>query len=169
MLKNPVTSSPKSSGSQKSSIPTFESIGYRLGTAEDNEREKINRTIAEFNSIQVPTNSKQKTNPRERIIPITIEDNDNVKVKTNNADDDDEDLRRALQLSLQDTGASGESLNHLHNNTEVVYDIPDDNDSEDELRRALQLSLECNTVSSTPDPDDLRLKRLAYLGIHSST
>ncbi|XP_048511548.1 ataxin-3-like isoform X3 [Athalia rosae] len=43
-----------------------------------------------------------------------------------------------------------------------------DAEEDDDLRKALQLSLECMTTPSTPDPEDLRWRRLAFLGIHNN-
>lgn len=177
LLKNPVTTLKTKSNAQTSSKP--DSIGYRLGTIED-ETTKIQRAVAALERVQVPTtsiNPEQSnatimtTKPRERIIPVVLEGEDDIYLE-----DDDANLQRALQLSLQDgdfedTDKSLKSrLDIADGDIEVLDDDDDDDDEEDdELRRALKLSLECVTAPTTPDPDDLRWRRLAYLGIPSRT
>ncbi|KAK0084280.1 hypothetical protein PV325_007324 [Microctonus aethiopoides] len=179
LLKNPVTTLKTKSNAQTSSKP--DSIGYRLGTIED-ETTKIQRAVAALERVQVPTTSinpgqpkasNMTTNPRERIIPVVLEGEDDIYLE-----DDDANLQRALQLSLQDgdfkdTDKSLKSrLDIADGDIEVLDDDDDDDDDDeedDELRRALKLSLECVTAPTTPDPDDLRWRRLAYLGIPSRT
>lgn len=151
ILKNPVTTSGKSKPDQTKP----ESSGYRLGTAEEDERKKIQQAVADFGRVKVPGSSlaQSSSGVKEKIIPIVLKDDDDDEY------DDKANLKKALQLSLQDEEAD-KSLNlRLNLNSKSSPEEEED----DELRKALQLSLECVTAPTTPDPDDLRWRRLAYL------
>ncbi|XP_012279282.1 ataxin-3-like [Orussus abietinus] len=192
LLKHPVTNVPKTKVSTGGGAGT--SKGFRLGTLEE-EQSKIFEAARALCQVKMPFSadipavpsisskmsfpSEASTSygkqvitisdrPRERIIPIRVEGRD--------LDDEDEEerleLQRAVQLSLQDNENIDESLKlrlDLDNKTIPQSINLDDPDDDDELRKALQLSLECVTAPPTPDPDDLRWHRLAYLGIHSRT
>ncbi|XP_034952497.1 ataxin-3-like isoform X2 [Chelonus insularis] len=167
LLKNPVSATSKSKSI--SQVPKkFDSVGYRLGTAEEDEQAKIQQAVSALERVKVPSSSWSSTSsnppsngPKERIIPIVLEDDSN--------DEDAANLQRALELSLQDVDEdeTNEQLtmrldvNGGRGNTSKK----EEEDEDDELRKALQLSLECVTAPTTPDPDDLRWRRLAYLGI----
>ncbi|XP_057334501.1 ataxin-3-like [Microplitis mediator] len=161
LLKNPVTTASKS----RPSVTKPESVGYRLGTAAEDEREKIQQAVAAFGRVQVPasslnsfTASSSGEKSKERIIPITVEDDDDGY-------DDAANLKKALQLSLQDTDDDTEKSLKLRLKLDSnSKQTPPEEEEDDELRKALQLSLECVTAPTTPDPDDLRWRRLAYLG-----
>lgn len=127
--------------------------------------------MAGLDAVRVPScssgvggSAKPLSKPRERIIPIEIEDDESSV-------NDDEDLKRAMELSLQDANERTDKplklrLDFDANKTERLCETIDEADDDDELRRALQLSLECVTAPPTPDPEDVRWKRLRYLGIH---
>lgn len=119
--------------------------------------------------------SSGASKPRERIIPVKVEGRD-----TNESEDEDDEnvqLARALQMSLQseeddvdktlklrlDLRADNTtSATHLANSTD------DTTDEDDELRRALQLSLECVTAPPTPDPEDIRWRRLNHFAMYNT-
>lgn len=106
------------------------------------------------------------TTPRERIIPIQMEENELD-------DDENAELQRAVQLSLED------SQDGMEESVQLRLDMPkeskasrvanaiDDTEEEEDLRRALQLSLECVTAPPTPDPEDLRWRPLKHFDIYS--
>lgn len=110
--------------------------------------------------------------PRERIIPIRIEDREE---KSDEEEDENVQLARALQMSLQnDDDDVDKTLKlrldlHTDDKTMHLTETANDADEDDELRRALQLSLECVTAPPTPDPEDLRWRRLNHFGIYSRT
>ncbi|XP_015595693.1 ataxin-3 [Cephus cinctus] len=194
LLRNPIVTTLKAkSNAETAAKPIY--TGYRLGT-NDEEEAKILKTAMAFGQVQVPYSANSlasssipgpshtqntlsrsnitRTNtdpvmerPRERIIPIKVEGRDPED------DDEDAELQRALQLSLQDGSDDiGKSLKlRLDLDTDEqnphIPNASESADEDDELRKALQLSLECVTAPSTPDPDDLRWRRLAYLGVHN--
>ncbi|XP_076169777.1 uncharacterized protein LOC143147921 isoform X2 [Ptiloglossa arizonensis] len=189
LLRNPVVAVPR--GNSKTTLRT-ETKGYRLGTKEEDELLKAALALGE---VKVPTasdssripastgltnnimsttctrasSSKQEVvnKPQERIIPIRIEGKEEE-------DDENRELQRALQLSLENNTNDDidESLKlrldlHNDNKTTHITSITDNVDEDDDLRRALQLSLECVTAPPTPDPEDLRWRRLNHFGIYS--
>ncbi|XP_078044121.1 ataxin-3-like protein isoform X2 [Augochlora pura] len=180
LMKNPVVVAPK----LKTPLKT-DSKGYRLGVREEDELYKtalpseeakvpntsnILRTPSTTDSsiYNKPSTSKDlsENKPQERIIPI--------KVEGREEDDDNTELQRALQLSLEnskkdDIDESVKLRLDLHNDNKEAHtvSITDDTDEDDDLRRALQLSLECVTAPPTPDPEDLRWRRLNYFGVYS--
>ncbi|XP_011315094.1 ataxin-3 [Fopius arisanus] len=170
LLKNPVRVTQKSGKASNDEGKVFGSGGHRLGTMEEDEA-KIREAVAGLEAVRVPSSSsavgstaKPSDKPRERIIPIKIE---GVEKEEN----DDEDLQRALQLSLQDVDETTDKPLKLRldldtNKSERFFETIEESDDDDELRKALQLSLECVTAPPTPDPEDVRWKRLRYLGIH---
>ncbi|XP_031826209.1 ataxin-3-like protein isoform X2 [Nomia melanderi] len=181
LMKNPVVVVPKGKAPLKT-----ESKGYRLGVKEEDELLKAalalgevkvpspsnllrNTSIVDSNIYNKPSTSKEETvhsKPQERIIPIRIES------KEEN-DDENAELQRALQLSLENNNKDDidESVKlrlDLHNEKAThTTNITNDSDEDDDLRRALQLSLECVTAPPTPDPEDLRWRRLNYFGVYS--
>lgn len=109
--------------------------------------------------------------PRERIIPIRIEGREE---KSDEEEDENVQLARALQMSLQndedDVDKTLKLRLDLHTDDKTTHLTETANDDEDdELRRALQLSLECVTAPPTPDPEDIRWRRLNHFGIYTRT
>lgn len=109
--------------------------------------------------------------PRERIIPIRVEGREE---KSDEEEDENVQLARALQMSLQndedDVDKTLKLRLDLHTDDKTTHLTETANDDEDdELRRALQLSLECVTAPPTPDPEDLRWRRLNHFGIYTRT
>ena len=188
LMKNPVVAAPKGKATAKP-----ETKGYRLGTKEEHELMKAALALGEVKvpfpstSSRIPASTSVANNttpaactrtlafkeetaaskPQERIIPIKVEGRDEE-------DDENAELQRALQLSLENNKKDDidESLKlrlDLHNDTEATHttNATDDVDDDDDLRRALQLSLECVTAPPTPDPEDLRWRRLNHFGIHT--
>lgn len=108
----------------------------------------------------------------ERIIPIRVEGREE---KSDEEEDENVQLARALQMSLQnDEEDVDKTLKlrldlHTDDKTTHLTDSANDVDEDDELRRALQLSLECVTAPPTPDPEDLRWRRLNHFGIYART
>lgn len=191
IMRNPITATTRGKGASDSQPKVNSGVGYRLGTREEDDA-KILKTALALGEVKVPSSSsrsasassasasvsrisnKNRTDfttnadkPRERIIPIRIEGRDE-------RDEEDAELQKALQLSLQESNEDvGKSLNLRLNldKDKAEQHLPDsveDTEEDDDLRKALQLSLECMTTPSTPDPDDLRWRRLAFLGIHNS-
>lgn len=111
---------------------------------------------------------------RERIIPIRVEGREE---KSDEEEDENVQLARALQMSLQndedDVDKTLKLRLDLHTDDSIktthLTDSANDADEDDELRRALQLSLECVTAPPTPDPEDLRWRRLNHFGIYTRT
>lgn len=106
------------------------------------------------------------TSSRERIIPIQMEDNELD-------DDENAELQRAVQLSLEDSqDGTDESIQQRldmpkESKASRVANAIDDTEEEEDLRRALQLSLECVTAPPTPDPEDLRWRRVKHFDMYS--
>ncbi|XP_076247934.1 ataxin-3 homolog [Calliopsis andreniformis] len=187
LMKNPVVVASKARVASKS-----EAKGYRLGTKEEDELLKAALALGEVkvpsastsSRTAVSTNLNNKVSPtcikessakdetatnkpRERIIPIKVEGR-----KEN--DDGNTELQRAVQLSLENNKKDDidESLKlrlDLHNDNKTTHttNVADDTDEDDDLRKALQLSLECITAPPTPDPEDLRWRRLSHFGIYT--
>ena len=165
----------------------FNSKGYRLGTKAEEEA-KILQAAQALESVMVPSTSRvvgrrpeveiiseSPRQPRERIIPIKVEGRDDVVQTIDDDDDDNAEFQKALQLSLENYEAEQQREKNLKLRLENPststsnYDTaaatsgnPEEED-DDELRRALQLSLECVTAPPTPDREDVRWHRLAYL------
>lgn len=109
--------------------------------------------------------------PRERIIPIEIESREE---ESDEEEDENMQLARALQMSLQndeeDVNKTLKLRLDLHTDDSTHLPSSADNaDEDDELRRALQLSLECVTAPPTPDPEDLRWRRLNHFNMYTRT
>ncbi|KAJ8687999.1 hypothetical protein QAD02_023794 [Eretmocerus hayati] len=185
LLKNPAVPKSKASTSATESSK-FQSKGYRLGTkAEDDAR--ILEAARALETISVPSTSnvdqypeveiiseqpRVRRQPRERIIPIKVEGREEVHTITE--DEDENELQKALALSLVDyeqeqNRSSRSNMDHPAIAKSVVdarKNLEDEED--DDLRKALQLSLECVTAPPTPDAEDIRYHRLAYLRMHST-
>lgn len=181
LLRNPIVAVPKVKECPVEQTDSA-AVGYRLNDKNEVDANILKAALA-LGQVKVPSvgntsmmNSSKRPEvdivaerPRERIIPIRVEGRDQED------DAEDEELQKALQLSLQDSsddiGKSFKLRLDLDTNktTPHLPNSVEDSDEDDELRKALQLSLECVTAPPTPDPDDLRWRRLAYLGIHSRT
>lgn len=182
LLKNPIEQTkPKSAIEQRLS-----SKGYRLGTKAEDDA-KILQTAKALENVKVPStfcNDKEveiiseiTRQPRERVIPIKIEGREEVHI----VDDDEEnsELQKAVALSLENYEAEqrnrncqsmldGIPLNSKSSGNCIGTLTTVEDDEDDDLKKALQLSLECVTAPQTPDQEDIRCHRLAYLGLHSS-
>lgn len=160
--------------------------GYRLGTKAEDD---IMKAALAMSEIEIPQSSYTTTSPlfshspevptdkpHERIVPIRVESlgEEEEEVTDEEDEDDNMQLARALELSLQDSRTDtdktlklrlnltdGKTLTHLTNSV-------DDADEDDELRKALQLSLECVTAPPTPDPEDIRWRRLNHFGMYTN-
>ncbi|KAL6261693.1 hypothetical protein P5V15_006782 [Pogonomyrmex californicus] len=172
LLKNPIVAT-KSNPNSESKIT---SKGNRLGTKAEDE---ILKAALAMGEVKVPQSSSairsisslshkpglSTDEPRERIIPIRIEGREE---KSDEEEDENVQLARALQMSLQnDEDDVDKTLKlrldlHTDDKTTHLTDSMNDADEDDELRRALQLSLECVTAPPTPDPEDLRWRRLNH-------
>ncbi|XP_066589720.1 ataxin-3-like [Prorops nasuta] len=189
LRSNPVVVMQKSKDDSKfeTKIP---SKGYRLGSKAEDE-DKILKAALALGEVKVPQSilpstskgkplildrapatvvktSKSESILHERIIPITIEGQDDE-------DDENEELQKALQLSMEDGNECQEDIDkslklrldlHTNSNSGRVINKAENSDEDDELKKALQLSLECVTAPPTPDPEDLRWRRLTYLGVY---
>lgn len=186
-MKNPVVAATQKID-EKSELKAAPK-GYCLGTKIEDDFMKAALAMSEIEipqsscTTRSPSFSHQPEipteKPRERIVPIRVEglgEEEEEEVTDEEDEDDNMQLARALELSLQDTALSaddtdklklrldltdGKTLTHLTNSV-------DDVDEDDELRKALQLSLECVTAPPTPDPEDLRWRRLNHFGMYSN-
>ncbi|XP_032689692.1 ataxin-3-like isoform X3 [Odontomachus brunneus] len=185
LLKNPVVVTTQRSNEKEDSKITPK--GYRLGTKAEDD---IMKAALAMSEIEIPQSSCATRSslfshptevptdkPRERIIPVRVEglgEEEEEEVTDEDDEDDNMQLARALELSLQDSRndtdktlklrldlTDGKTLTHLTNSV-------DEADEDDELRKALQLSLECVTAPPTPDPEDLRWRRLNHFGIYTN-
>ncbi|XP_012232438.1 ataxin-3-like isoform X2 [Linepithema humile] len=181
LLKNPIVATKSNLNSDDSKTSPK---GYRLGTKAEDD---IFKAALAMGEIEVPQSclmtrsastlshkSESSTNkPRERIIPIEIESREE---DSDEEEDEKMQLARALQMSLQnDEEDVNKTLNlRLDLHTDDSTHLPSSadnalNDEDDELRRALQLSLECVTAPPTPDPEDLRWRRLNHFNMYTRT
>ncbi|XP_011877073.1 PREDICTED: ataxin-3-like isoform X1 [Vollenhovia emeryi] len=183
LLKNPIVAT-KGNTSSESKQPTTPK-GQRLGTKLEDE---ILKAALAMGEVKVPRSSSTARSAsalshkpelsaderRERIIPIRIEGRED---KSDEEEDENVQLARALQMSLQndedDVDKTLKLRLDLHTDDNAAAHLAEtsasDADEDDELRRALQLSLECVTAPPTPDPEDLRWRRLNHFGIYSRT
>lgn len=178
LLKNPIVATKSNSSSESKTT----SKGNRLGTKLEDE---ILKTALAMGEVKVPQSSSAVRNvsslshkpglsidePRERIIPIRVEGREE---KSDEEEDENVQLARALQMSLQndedDVDKTLKLRLDLHTDDKAhLTETVNDADEDDELRRALQLSLECVTAPPTPDPEDLRWRRLNHFGIYART
>lgn len=175
LLKNPIVPTKSTPNSE----PKATSKGNRLGTKLEDE---ILKTALAMGEVKVPQSSNARDvsspelstdEPRERIIPIRIEGREE---KSDEEEDENVQLARALQMSLQndedDVDKTLKLRLDLHTDdktTHLTETTTNDVDEDDELRRALQLSLECVTAPPTPDPEDIRWRRLNHFGIYART
>ncbi|XP_014487045.1 PREDICTED: ataxin-3-like isoform X1 [Dinoponera quadriceps] len=182
LLKNPVVAT-----TQRNEKLDSKTQDYRIGTKAEDDVMKAALAMSE---IEIPQSSCAARDPsfphqpeistdkpRERIVPIRVEglgEEEEEEVTDEEDEDDNMQLARALELSLQDCRndtdktlklrldlTDGKTLTHLTNSAE-------DADEDDELRKALQLSLECVTAPPTPDPEDLRWRRMNHFGIYTN-
>lgn len=190
IMKNPITAIQRAKGTLDTQARVND-VGYRLGTKEEDDAKILQAALA-LSEVKVQSSSGRLAStstgsattrisninhqnfatdgnkPRERIIPIRVEGRDQVD------EEEDSELQRALQLSLQESNLDVEKTLNLRldlDKDKAHKHLPDtieDTDEDDDLRKALQLSLECVTTPSTPDPEDLRWRRLNFLGIHNS-
>ncbi|XP_012258434.2 ataxin-3-like isoform X2 [Athalia rosae] len=192
IARNPIKATLRAKGTLEMQTRNTD-VGYRLGTREEDDA-KILKTALALGEVEVPASSSyaaskspisaatsrmgNRNHPNirtvsdkamERIIPIKVEGRDRPDRE------EDAELQRALQLSLQDSNEDMErSLKLRLENAEKnepennPFHSVADAEEDDDLRKALQLSLECMTTPSTPDPEDLRWRRLAFLGIHNN-
>ncbi|EFN88904.1 ataxin-3 [Harpegnathos saltator] len=183
LLKNPIVATTQRSDEKSESKTTPK--GYRLGTKAEDD---IMKAALAMSEIEIPQSScttrsslfsqqpEMPTEFHERIVPIRVESlaEEEEEEATDDEDDDNSQLAKAVELSLQDPMndtdktlklrldlTDGKMLTHLTNSV-------DDVDEEDELRKALQLSLECVTAPPTPDPEDLRWRRLNHFSMYTN-
>ncbi|XP_011156160.1 ataxin-3 isoform X2 [Solenopsis invicta] len=181
LLKNPIVAMKSNSNLESKTT----SKGNRLGTKLEDE---ILKTALAMGEVKVPQSSSATRDvssllhkpglstdePRERIIPIRVEGREE---KSDEEEDENVQLARALQMSLQndedDVDKTLKLRLDLHTDdgikTHLTDSANDATDEDDELRRALQLSLECVTAPPTPDPEDLRWRRLNHFNIYTRT
>ncbi|XP_011336870.1 ataxin-3 isoform X2 [Ooceraea biroi] len=181
LLKNPIVAKSSASSAPKDTS----SAGYRLGTKAEDDVLKAALAMGEVkvpqsscasgsgcasSELELPT---APTRPRERIIPIRLEEESDEEEE----EDENVQLAKALQMSLQnseeDVDKNLQLRLDLHTDEKASHlaSSPVDNadDEDDELRRALQLSLECVTAPPTPDPEDLRWRRLNHFSMYART
>ncbi|XP_029172462.1 ataxin-3-like isoform X2 [Nylanderia fulva] len=183
LLKNPIVVTKNNS---ESKTPPK---GYRLGTKAEDDILKAALAMGEVKVPQTSCASRSASSLlhkselstdklRERIIPIKVEGREEESEEEEEEEEEDENvqLARALQMSLQndedDVDKSLKLRLDLHTDdktTHLTNSTASDADEDDELRRALQLSLECVTAPPTPDPEDVRWRRLNHFGIYSRT
>ncbi|KMQ91021.1 ataxin-3-like isoform 2 protein [Lasius niger] len=183
LLKNPIVVTKSNSESKNTSK------GYRLGTKVEDD---ILKAALAMGEVKVPQSSCETRSAssllhkselptdklRERIIPVKVEGREEESEEEEEEEEEDENvqLARALQMSLQndedDVDKSLKLRLDLHTDdktTHLTNSTANDADEDDELRRALQLSLECVTAPPTPDPEDVRWRRLNHFGIYTRT
>lgn len=184
LLKNPIVAtksnlSPESKNTSK---------GYRLGGKVEDDILKAALAMGEVKVPQTSCTTRSASllshkselptdKLRERIIPIRVEGREEESEEEEEEEEEDENvqLARALQMSLQnDEDDVDKSLKlrldlHTDDKTTHLTNSTNDADEDDELRRALQLSLECVTAPPTPDPEDVRWRRLNHFGIYTRT
>ncbi|XP_076623350.1 ataxin-3 isoform X1 [Colletes latitarsis] len=168
LIRNPVVAVSK--GNTKTTLRT-EIKGYRLGTKEEDELLKAALALGEvkvpiaFDSTRTPattalTNNTMSTTCTRHVCTRHVPENSELQgalqlnLENNTNDDIDESLKLRLDL-------------YNDNKTAHITNVTDDVDEDDDLRKALQLSLECVTAPPTPDPEDLRWRRLNHFGIYS--
>lgn len=177
LLKNPIVATKSNPNSESKTT----SKGNRLGTKLEDEILKAALAMGEVKVPQTSSASRDASpfshkpglstdEPRERIIPIRVEGREE---KSDEEEDENVQLARALQMSLQneddDVDKTLKLRLDLHTDDKTHLTDSNDADEDDELRRALQLSLECVTAPPTPDPEDLRWRRLNHFGIYTRT
>lgn len=177
LLKNPIVATKSNPNSESKTT----SKGNRLGTKLEDEILKAALAMGEVKVPQTSSTSRDASpfshkpglstdEPRERIIPIRVEGRED---KSDEEEDENVQLARALQMSLQneddDVDKTLKLRLDLHTDDKTHLTDSNDADEDDELRRALQLSLECVTAPPTPDPEDLRWRRLNHFGIYTRT
>lgn len=190
LLKNPIVAVKSNSDSSKTTP-----IGYRLGTKAEDD---ILKAALAMGEVKIPhsascTSRSASSNPykaelatdkpRERIIPIRLEEEEEEE-ESDEEEDENVQLAKALQMSLQNHEESLDGNHHVDKSLNLRLDLRTDDknsmtlassstdnadDEDDELRRALQLSLECVTAPPTPDPEDIRWRRLNHFGMYART
>lgn len=180
LLKNPIVAERNNTTSKATPL------GYRLGTKAEDDILKAALAMGEVKIPQSACASGSASSnlcklelpadkPRERIIPIRLED---AEEESDEEEDENIQLAKALQMSLQNSDDDMNKSLKLRldlctddqSSTHLASPLADNADDEDdELRRALQLSLECVTAPPTPDPEDLRWRRLSHFGMYVRT
>ncbi|XP_020297074.1 ataxin-3-like isoform X2 [Pseudomyrmex gracilis] len=172
LLKNPIVATKSNLGSEsKATLKSTKAEDDILKAALAMSEVKIPQPSCASRSASSYKSGVSASKPRERIIPVKVESRDNES-----EDDDDENvqLARALQMSLQsEEDDVDKTLKlrldlHTDKNTTHLANSTDDTDEDDELRRALQLSLECVTAPPTPDPEDIRWRRLNHFAMFNT-
>lgn len=184
LLKNPIVATKSNLNSDSKNTPK----GYRLGTKAEDDILKAALAMGEVKVPQSSCTTRSESSLshkselstdklRERIIPIRVEGREEESEEEEEEEEEDENvqLARALQMSLQnDEDDVDKSLKlrldlHTDDQTTHLTNSTNDADEDDELRRALQLSLECVTAPPTPDPEDVRWRRLNHFGMYTRT
>ncbi|XP_011498964.1 PREDICTED: ataxin-3-like isoform X2 [Ceratosolen solmsi marchali] len=175
LLENPIVTNAKSTNEHSSKFP---STGYRLSRKSEDDANILQSLqyvmVSPYldNQLDVEIISESQRQSRQRIIPIRVEGRDQVHTIVD--DEENDDFQKALSLSLEDYEKEEQEKvlklkldNHSTstNSSEPMNSV--DNEEDDDLRRALQLSLECVSSPQTPDSEDVRWHRLAYLRMHS--
>ncbi|GAB1863804.1 ubiquitinyl hydrolase 1 [Camponotus japonicus] len=184
LLKNPIVATKSNLNPESKNT----SKGYRLGGKVEDDILKAALAMGEVKVPQTSCTTRSASSLshkselptdklRERIIPIRVEGREEESEEEEEEEEEDENvqLARALQMSLQnDEDDVDKSLKlrldlHTDDKTMHLTNSTNDADEDDELRRALQLSLECVTAPPTPDPEDVRWRRLNHFGIYTRT